>query len=480
MNLFTNIYITVLREFSVDIMNYNNVILINPYSPCAKGINDTIIYPPLGLLYIASYLRKHGIGCSIIDAKVHKMSDRIVLDMIKNDNPELVGIYTNIISAQAGMRLSNLIKEKTGAKVVIGGPYASSMPKKTLQDSHADCVVLGEGEITFYDLTMKFNLKKIRGIGYLDKGSLVKNPGREMINNLDAIPFPDYDDIVSLSFYSCRYRKKPVAPIITSRGCPFLCINCNKNIFGNKFRARSPQNVVSEIEYLVRHFGVKQIDILDDNFSYDLKRAEKIFDLIIRKNIDVAIHLQNGIRADCISEKLVIKMKRAGVFKVALGVESADTTVLKILGKQLDLGKVQQAIRWFKNEGIITTGLFILGLPGDTRKSIEKTISFAKNSDLDTANFALAMPLPGTELEKKVILLKKDKEKMINFNTGFFAKRAYFELEDLSSKDIAKYQKRAYMLFYRGRILRLLNSIKSLDEFTWVVKSVFNVFRNIY
>ena len=158
--------------------------------------------------------------------------------------------------------------------------------------------------------------------------------------------------------YRTRSRKKPFAPIFTSRGCPFRCTFCNANIFGKTFRARSPENVIGEIDLLVKKYGVKQIDIIDDNFSENISRAEEIIDLIISRDYNLAINFQNGLRADKLTRGLIHKMKQAGVYKVGIGIESANAKIRIKIKKGLDLRHVENAIKWFREEGIITVGFF--------------------------------------------------------------------------------------------------------------------------
>ncbi len=158
------------------------------------------------------------------------------------------------------------------------------------------------------------------------------------------------------SLYRGRARKKPVGVILTSRGCPYQCTYCNSSVFGKKFRARSPENVLQELDLLVNDFGIRQLDVLDDNFSLDIPRAEAILDGIIARGYKLLINLQNGVRADGINERIVHKMKLAGVFKVGVGVESGDVRILAGIKKNLSLDKAKEAFRMFRKEGILTSG----------------------------------------------------------------------------------------------------------------------------
>ena len=282
--------------------------------------------------------------------------------------------------------------------------------------------------------------------------------------------------------YKCRARKLPVAPLLTSRGCPYNCIFCNKSIFGHTFRARSPENILQEVDHLINDFGVKQLDILDDNFTLDIKRAEKFLDMLIEKNYDLLINCQNCVRADGVTRELIHKMKLAGVFKVGIGIESGDKEILKKIKKQLDLERVKQVIKWFNEVNIVTYGFFMLGFPWDVPKTMQKTIDFAKESNPDIANFMITIPFPGTELYEYVIknakLLQKIEEGVF---CGFYGNRVFFETNALKQEDVSKYFEKAYKEFYvrPKKIMELLLTPKSLDEFKWIIEASLVIFKSL-
>lgn len=462
-------------------MKIDKVMLVNPFPYYASGINEATVYPPLGLAYIASVLEEKKVNCKIVDANILGLTNEDVFKEIEKFDPQIIGIYTNIVLAKAGIELSKKIKENVDKTVVIGGPYATSMVEETLEESKADCVVRGEGEYTMLELTRKFpNFKKVRGISYIDEGQVVHTPDRELIKDLDSLPFPAYHLLPDLRLYRARARRTPVAPILTSRGCPYGCIYCNKNIFGRTFRARSPENIIEEIEFLVDKYGVKQIDILDDNFTLDIKRAEKILHLIINNGFDLAINCQNGVRADRLTEKSVHKMKEAGVFKVGIGVESGDERIIKVINKSLDLKKVKRAIKWFKKEGIMVYGFFMIGLPGETAETMQKTIDFAKEVDPHIANFSITIPFPGTDLYE---LIEKEGKFLGKTEgiSGFYGEEFYYEMEEVNKELVLKYHKKAYRDFYLRpyKMVELLKNIKSWNEFKWTVAAAIPLLKSL-
>jgi anaerobic magnesium-protoporphyrin IX monomethyl ester cyclase len=235
---------------------------------------------------------------------------------------------------------------------------------------------------------------------------------------------------------------------------------------------RSPANVLSEIELLVGRYNVKQIDILDDNFTLNIVRAEKIFDEIIKRNIHVLFNFQNGIRADRINQKLVHKMKQAGVYKAGIGIESGDPMIQKIIKKSLDLKTVVKAAKMLRKEGIIVVGFFMIGIPGENPQTVQNTIDFAIKVNPHIANFSMVVPLPQTELFDMI----KHGGKFINdvtmgSKTGFYTDDSNFEYEGVNPAFIHKYASKAYKDFYLrpSKIIDMLLSIQSFGELRWVV-----------
>lgn len=464
-------------------MRFNRVVLVNPYPYYAAGINEATIYPPLGLAYIAAVLRDHTIECKIIDANVLQLSTAAVLEQIAGFKPDLVGISLSLFVVKAGKELCAAIKSSCDSKVCFGGVYASSHGKSLLQTTRADYVISGEGEFSVLELCDGKEISGIDGLTWVSNDKIVTNAPRALIDDLDILPHPAYDLLPPFSAYKSRIRRKPMAAIITSRGCPFNCSYCNSNVFGKRFRARSPENVIGEIELLVRKFKIKQIDILDDNFTLNVPRAEKILDLIIDKKFDIVINLQNGVRADRVTLPLVKKMKKAGVFKVGIGVESGNRGVLKKIVKGLDLEKVTIANAWFKNEHISTSAFFMVGLPYDTEETVDETIQFAIDLDPDIANFSIFVPLPETKLFNELSaagLIDHDLYEE-GLTSGFTGKAVYYRNMNLGNDKILELHAKAYRLFnLRPRkIFKTITGIRSLAELKWFAAAAVPVLMEI-
>lgn len=459
-----------------------DIILVNPYPDRAKGINEATVTPPLGLAYLAAVLKRDGFAAKIIDANVLKKENAEVIKEIKAERPRFVGISMNIVTAEPGYRLSRELKSSgIGTKVILGGVTASTDPQDCLKRTGADFLIKGEGEETLLEL-MKSEKngealpEKIAGLAFSREGRLNITAVRNRIRDLDSLPLPAYELLPPLKFYKSRARGFPVASIFTSRGCPYSCIFCNKSVFGAQITFHSPKRVLDEISFLIDNYGVRQIDILDDHFTFDKKRAMEILEGIIRSGRRVFINLQNGIRADTVDEELIKTMRRAGVYKIGLGVESADPEIQKRIKKNLDVEKAIFASKLAKKYGILVYGFFILGLPGEDRRSMQKTIDFALKMDPLIANFSIALPFPGTEMygiiQKEGRFLKPVDVECLG---GFYEGSAYFEAGPTKKEDVEEMFRRAYTVFYLRpkKIWDLLTSVRSLKELAWMMEATF-------
>lgn len=460
------------------------LLLINPYAWYAQGTNESTIYPPIGLSYIASIAEHCGASCAIVDAAVLKLPIESCIATIKSFTPDCIGITSNIVTAQAAIQTGKKIHSQfPKIPVIFGGPYATAYPEYILKQTHGHLVVRGEGEETMKELlTTHTPLLSIRGISYKNGNNYVHTPQRPLIQDINVIPFPAYHLLPPLSLYKSRNRKTPIGALLSSRGCPYQCIYCNANIFGKQFRPRSVDNVLKEIDLLVNTYHIKQLDILDDNFTLLVDRAEAILDDIIKKKYNILINLQNGVRADRLTPRLIGKMKQAGVYKATIGVESADLDIQKTIKKSLSLPKVVWAIKQFRKKGIITACTFIFGLPGETKNTIEKTISFAIRANPHIANFSALVPLPQTEVYE---MIKKDGVFLQPIEhglpTGFITDKLYFKLGSVNQHLVSYAMSRAFKRFYfrLSKAFDIISTIRSVHEIQWTIHIMSDVISNI-
>lgn len=436
------------------------------------------VNPPIGLGYIAAVLEENGIAVSILDANALDLSEEAVAEHIGADRPNIVGISTMTPAHTYAVNVAQLIKKKNDdCLLVAGGPHATALPGRLLAEGF-DVIVRGEGEYAFLDLARGKKLETIAGISFRQGETVQHNSDRPAIRDVDGLPFPAWHLLpsngVDLPYLSTFTRYRPWAPIVTSRGCPFGCYYCTKHIFGRFFRARSPQNVLSELRYLKDKLHVREIDVYDDCFNFDLRRAEEILDLIIAEGLDLTFRFSNGLRADRITEDLVAKMKAAGTDYVAFGIESGDQDVLNKIPKGVTLDMIRSAVSLTKRAGITVTGFFMLGLVGDTKETMRKTIDFAKELDLDVASFGITTPYPGTGLWEMVM---KDGQLLTSNLDELFhtSGRMLYKLPGTASpEEVEEAYRRAHKDFYfrTTYILRQLSRARSYRQIQVMAKGL--------
>jgi radical SAM superfamily enzyme YgiQ (UPF0313 family) len=340
-------------------------------------------------------------------------------------------------------------------RIIAGGPHVTILPEETLaRVPEIDIIVRGEGEETIVDLYNAIEklktLENVNGITYRENNAIKSTPDRKPIMDLDALPFLAYH-LLPMDKYKPHPPhgiKLPFIAMLTSRGCPYNCIYCSKPIFGSKFRAQSPKRTVDEIEYLNKQFGIKEIMFYDDSFTLDKKRVTQLTAEIKKRRLDILWACET--RVNLISEELLKEMKNSGCYMMAFGLESGSQEILDDLRKGVTLEQVKDAINITHKTGISSIGYFMLGSPKETPLTIRSTIDFAKDLQLDFAQFSITIPFPGTELYK--LYLGKGKGEM-NWDDFIYASLGsantpVFETEQLSREELAKWNSRAYREFY--------------------------------
>jgi len=443
--------------------------------------------PPLGIGYIGAVLEQAGHQVKILDAPTLGYRLKDILREFERFQPDLVGLTCLTPDFRKAVDLAHALKKENGATIVIGGPQVTAEPEKTLSFDCFDFGVIGEGEETIVELVERLEKNRlsdfsdIKGIIYKKDGQIVRTPGRPFIADLDKIPFPARHLMPGFSQYHptpASYKHLPVGTIMTSRGCPFHCVYCDRSIFGNAYRFRSAKNVVDEIEMVVNRFGAREIRIWDDTFNARPERVIAICQEIINRGIKVSWTCLG--RVNFITDELITWMKKAGGWQISFGIESGDEEVLKNIKKGQTKEMVRQALQICRKNGMGARGFFIIGLPGDTEETMQKTIDFAKSLPLDVAGFYVTIPFPGTELTKTA---KKTGELKISEHDYFHYDQFLMNLPDklfyipagLDEKTIRKYQKKAYHEFYLrpGYILRQFLKIRSPRELFNKIKAFF-------
>jgi len=426
------------------------VCLVNPpiIQPKSPGVIPNP-FQPLGLAYIAAVLEENH-KVSIIDAPGKGWRNLLSIDreryylglsfeeifrQVKSFSPDVVGITIPFsFNSRSAFKVASIVKSiDKEIPTILGGPHPSIRPLETLSRPDVDFVVIGEGERTFPELLQKLEqpranaLKDIAGIAYLESGKPTVNPYRPLVNDLDTLPFParhllPMEEYFLASQADRLYRggalEKGVrwASMITSRGCPYQCVFCSIHIvMGRQWRARSPENVVEEIEDLVSTYEIRHITFEDDNMTLDKNRARRICDLIVEHHLDIEWSMPNGVRADTLDRTLIERMKDSGCRWVFVAPESGDQRIVnQIIKKKIDLKKVEEAVSFLVKVRITVDAAFVIGFIGETKEDILKTIHYAeklKKLGVARCNVAIAIPLYGTELyeqARKAGYLRKD------------------------------------------------------------------------
>lgn len=381
-----------------------NVLLANPKSVNAFE-SFGLVFPPLGLLYVAAAAEKAGFRVALEDFFVSRNKP----SRFRFRDYDVVGITSDARRFPGALEIARRAKQQ-GCTVVMGGPHPTFVDGDVLTDGHADFVVRGEGEITFPELLGAIRRGDdpchVKGIGYLVHGKVVRTPARELVEDLDNLPFPARHlvDIDAYKRFGMKYGgKRSIAVLSTSRGCPHECDFCvSSRMSGRRWRARTPESVVSEIEHVYRDYGYRAIAFCDDNFTVSPRRVREICELIIEKRLDIWWWSFSTANSLLRNEEMVSLMAKAGAKTVYIGVESPDPETLKAFKKDALPDAAPEAVSLLKRNNIEVFASYILGGLKDDRGAILRTIRFARSLDTSVAQFSILTPYPGTALFDKL------------------------------------------------------------------------------
>ncbi len=425
--------------------NATKIALVN--SPLMEEEYHHPLFPPLGLAYLAAVLEQNDFEVRIMDCPVCRMDHEKLKADIASFEPDLVGIASMTPTIPSALKSVRVAKEACpDAKVIMGGPHATFADKQILTEEPAvDIVVRGEGEETLLELAQHSpkldKLQEIKGITFRNKDQIVQTPNRPFIQNLDELPRPAYK---YLPIDKYRIHGKKFLPIMTSRGCPFQCSFCSASrIFGAEFRARSPKNVVDELEWLKDVHGAEGVSFHDDTLTLDKKRIIDICEGIINRKIDIPWGCST--RVDLVSKEILAKMAKANCNEVCFGVESGCQRILNAVKKRVSPDQCENAIKWAKEIGMFVTVSVIIGYPGETQETIKQTLDLVHRLEPDDAWLCLPTPYPGTELRA---LVEKLGWKMSDDWTLYNTMNPIFENPLLPSEEIIKMRKAFYNKFY--------------------------------
>jgi len=430
-----------------------------------------VLMPTMSLAVLKGYVKnaktKSGINheVKIVDLIFNKKNwEERVLNEIKTFNPDLIGISVLSFNYTQGIKLANIIKKNSNAKIIFGGVHTILSSEEVIANDSVDMICVGEGEEVLQELLDKnLECKNVNGIWYKKDGKIIKNKPRKLIEKLDKIPFPEWDDFDMEKYFLINNNH---LPIMASRGCPYSCTYCSnhalkKKLVGKYVRFRSVDNVIQEIELRINQYydkGMRYLFFYDDTFimykDFILEFCKKFKE----KGFDKKVKWNANVRANLVTDEIMKAMKDAGCYEVRMGVEAANDYIRNdIYKRNMTKEQISNAIEIIKRNGLILRLQFILGAPYENIEMMRESFEMAKKSGADYVLFPILIPLPSTEIKElceKENLIEKDKfenfrDMFINpvAKTKFASSEEVKELvEEIRNYEIKKYIKLGFKL----------------------------------
>ncbi len=467
-----------------------NVLLINPPFDPEESVGESSsvrfvlnITPPLGLAYLGAVLERAGHRVKIIDYTARYPYPPLP-DILKEFHPDLIGLTATTPSFESASRMAKELRARApSARILLGGAHVTCAAEAAMGCGFFDVGVLGEGEDTIVELAEHLSegsftgLEEVRGIIYPHGKEFRRTPSRPFIQDLDSLPYPAYHLLPSLDHYHptpASYRKLPVGIMMTSRGCPFQCTFCDRSIFGNITRFHGTERVLAEVEWMLNDLGAQEIRFFDDTFTLKRDRAAAICAGLRERGLKFPWTCLTAVKA--VTPELLKEMKAAGCWQVLYGLESGDDRMLKLLGKGNSVEANRNAVRWAKEAGLEIRGDFIVGTPGETMESLEKTLQFTLESGLDYAHFNKFTPFPGTELYRRLVAGGYS----FDFSRGCSILdhgALLFVPKSLDRNEYRRWLDRAFKKFYfrPAHILKRLLAIRTWTQFRGQARGAFAI-----
>ncbi len=452
------------------------VLFVNPPQTASKYKFMGVIAPPLGIAYMAGVLQENNIDVEILDASAEDMDFKDVEKELLKRKPDLVALTALTPTIGRALETAQVVKETLPDSIVVMGGYHPTFNFiETLEDENVDIVIRGEGEYIMLNLVQALenqsSLHDVKGIVFEDKNSkeIVVNPEAPLIQDLDELPFPALN-LLPMKKYRLLDMDTHMTTMITTRGCPMQCSFCSSAaMHGKKIRERSVENIVDEIEYLKTNYDIDTIAFMDDTFTLKKRKVMAICDEILKRNIEIMWGCTS--RVDTLDEKLLKKMKEAGCITIFIGVESADQQQLDNMCKNTTISKIENAFKIARKLKIRTIASVALGMPGDTKEIMNKTVKFVHKLKPNYAIYSLATPYPGTRFYKEAF--EKNLIKIKDWSK-YTLITPILETIDCSLNDMRKIQAKAFMKFY----LRPHYIIRQfLQDGPYLLKTIFGVIK---
>lgn len=432
--------------------------------------------PVLGISYISSYVEKSGYDCKVFDAYFNSWTEEELVGRVTEYGPDVIGLSAMTHEITQAANIAKLLKKRLDTPAVVGGCHVTALPEKTLEEFPVfDYGVYGEGESTVLELMQyleggregkggegaPINPGSIKGLVFKNaRGRVCVNEGRPYLasDELDALPYPAFNH-----YYKDNPRaladKDSCYVMFTSRGCPYDCAFCMQ-VLGRKVRRRSPEGVLKEMEFAISNYSAHTFDFADEIFLFENRYTSEILRSMIDSGLAERVRWSALTRANMVTPELVALAKRAGCYRLEMGVESGDEEILKTIGKAITIEQVRSAVRVIKGAGISLGIYFILGHPRETRQTLKKTVRLAAELNTDTIAVGIMVPYPGTRVHDMAIrgeagyrLLSTDWSEYDKYGG-----RA-LEIKGIPYDELVKWQKRALVYFYL-RNFRFVDAFK--------------------
>ncbi|MCK5506562.1 MAG: radical SAM protein [Thermodesulfovibrionia bacterium] len=362
---------------------------------------ETGSYPALGLLFIAAYLEKYSShSIEVLDCIVEKISSYDALEEeIRKRNPDIVGIQMMSFTVRDALLTARTVKKiDKNIPVIVGGPHPNIYINETISFDEIDYIVLGEGEKIFTELVQRLadgkDVQSTNGVVSKHNGKITVNGEKGFIEDLDSLPFPARHLTPYKKYNSILSKHDIFTTMVSSRGCPFRCLFCDRAYFGKIYKMRSAENVVREME-LCQEMGIQEIDLQDDLFTLKKDRVSDICDLLISKKSRLKWNVR--ARVDTVDKEILKKMADAGCQRIYFGIEAGTPEIQKVLRKNIDLEQAKKVFNWAKDCNISTLAYIMIGMPEETRSHIHRTIKYMKDLKPDFVHIAVLTPFPSTD-----------------------------------------------------------------------------------
>lgn len=430
-------------------------------STSARGNQE---YPPLGICYLASMLKKHQFGVKCLDFHTPVFSISNLTALLKGGEVKIVGIYVLVFDIYAIAKLINLIRSISNVPIVLGGPTITHYPQ-TVRELHADYGIRGDAEYSMtalakYLLRNEGVLKDIPGLVHYNGSEEIIGQS-VVIGDLDSLPFPDFSVLPDPSYYKFPMLEGKITSMVSSRGCPFNCVFCGLTQ-KQKFNARSPENVVEEIADLASK-GYRYVDFRDDCFSANMQRVKKLCKMMIDRKINILWGCET--RIETVDDELLELMAGSGCHNVRFGIESVVPRVKKVINKTNKLDNLDRVLKMCRKLKMNSVGYFLIGHPSETVEEMKQTLNFVVSSNFDIVDVNICAIFPGADLfriaKEEGVIGDDYMQKIIS--TG---KIPVYVPKGVSFEQIERLKRKTMLRFYLKprNILRFLRRIDNFKD----------------